>query len=144
MPLSKFSDNVPALMQEVSKWLDDHGIKASGKSFLRYNVIDMPDRMDVEVAFPVDELPDGENLVSCGMLPAGWYGTFTFTGVKNAVPANARLIEWIGHQGEEMDCSHTKDGDAFAGRIETLLTDPEAEPDQSKWKTQVAIKVRDE
>jgi hypothetical protein len=119
--------------------LDDHGTKVSGNSFLRYHVIDMPDRMDVEVAFPVDELPVTESSVSYGRLPAGTVRPIDLHGRRKWVPANARLIDWIGDQGKEMDCRHSEDGDAFAGRIETLLTDPQAEPDQSKWNTQVAI-----
>ena len=81
--------------------------------------------------------------MSCGKLPAGRYGTLTFTGIQNEIAANARLIDWIGDRGLEMDCHQTADGDAFVGRIETLLTDPQAEPNRRKWETQVAIKVRD-
>ena len=81
--------------------------------------------------------------MSSGKLPAGRYGALTFTGVKNGIPANKRLIDWISDQGEEVDHHQTKDGDAFAGRVEMLLTDPKEEPDQGKWKTHVAIKLRD-
>jgi hypothetical protein len=38
MPMDKFDDIIPALVEEISKWLDDHGMKASGNSFLRYHV----------------------------------------------------------------------------------------------------------
>jgi hypothetical protein len=103
----------------------------------------MPNRMDVEVAFPVEHAPEPERSVSSGALPAGRYGTLTFTGLENGAAANRRLIEWIVRCGEEPDCSGTPEGDACAGCIETLLTDPQAEPDQTKWKTQVSIKVRD-
>ena len=141
MPMSHFEARVPALMAEVAEWMDRRRMKASGPSFLRYLVIDMPDRIDVEIAYPVDEAPEVDGSVVRGRLMAGRYATLTFTGVDNAVPANKRLIEWIDEQGHEMDSKQTDDGEAFTGRIETLLTDPEREPDQAKWITKVAIKI---
>ena len=59
------------------------------------------------------------------------------------IPANKRLIEWISEQGKHIDAKETDDGLAFVGRVETLLTDTDAEPNQSKWESQVAIKVAD-
>jgi hypothetical protein len=35
-------------------------------------------------------------------------------------------------------------GDAFASRVEFYLTDPDDEPNMSKWQTEVAIKLADE
>jgi hypothetical protein len=34
-------------------------------------------------------------------------------------------------------------GDAFGSRIETFLTDPQDEPDMTKWETEVAIRLAD-
>jgi hypothetical protein len=143
MPLSAFRDRVPALTQDVSGWLADKGLEASGEPFLRYNIVDMPDRIDVDVAFPVNEQPDADGDLITGILPGGRYGTLTFTGVDNGVASNARLIDWIGAQGERVDSRQTDAGDAFAARIESLLSDPEGEPDPGRWKTRIAIKVRD-
>jgi effector-binding domain-containing protein len=141
MAMSELEERVPALMHEVAEWMRTHGLSPSGPCFLRYMVIDMPDQIDVEVVFPLDELPDIDGPVLRGTLPAGRYAEVSFTGVVNGIQANKRLIEWIDEQGEEMDCKRTDDGEAFTGRIETLLTDPEAEPDQAKWQIQVAIKI---
>lgn len=113
----------------------------SGPSFIRYHVIDMPERMDIEVAFPVEHLPKSDGSVSCGILPAGRYGTLNFTGLKYAVPANGQLISWISSQGKTMDSRQTDEGEAFAGRFETVLTDPVKESDPSKWVTEIAIKL---
>lgn len=144
MPMSHFETRVPALMQEVSAWLDAHGKKPAGPGFLRYHVVDMPDRMDVEASVPVDAVPEPDDAVTRGTLPAGRYASLVFTGVKNGIDANARLIEWLGTQDTEMDVHHTGDGDVFAGRLETLLTNPQTETDRSRWQTEVAIKVRGE
>jgi hypothetical protein len=35
-------------------------------------------------------------------------------------------------------------GDAFGGRVEFYPTDPEEEPDPSKWQTDVAFRLADE
>lgn len=144
MPMSDFETRVPALMQEVSAWLEAHGMKPAGPGFLRYHVVDMPTRMDVEASVPVDAVPEPDDAVTRGTLPAGRYASLVFTGVKNGIEANARLIAWLRAQNAEMDVHHTDDGDMFAGRLETLLTDPRTEPDQSQWRTEVAIKVRGE
>jgi effector-binding domain-containing protein len=141
MPMSEFQQIIPVLMDEVSKLLDTNQVAPTGNSFIRYHVIDMPDRIDVEVAFPVDQRSDKSASEPPSTLPAGRYAILTFTDVKNGIPANARLVQWIADQGEAMDSHETSDGDAFAGRIETLMTDPQKEPDQSKWQTQVAIKL---
>lgn len=141
MPMRDFPERVPALTDEVAEWMDKHGVAPTGKPFLRYLVIDMPDRIDVEVTFPVEQVPDVDGLILRGTLPAGRYATLAFIGVENGIPANKRLIDWIEEQGETMDAKETDDGQAFVGRVEILLTDPNAEPDQRKWETQVAIKV---
>lgn len=141
MAMSEFEARVPVLMREVAEWMRNHGLEPTGPSFLRYLVIDMPERIDVEVAFPLDQVPEIDGPVLRGTLPGGRYGTLTFTGVEKGIPANKRLIEWIDEQGEEMDSKKTDDGEAFTGRIETLLTDPAEEPDQAKWETAVAIKI---
>jgi hypothetical protein len=36
-----------------------------------------------------------------------------------------------------------ENGDAFAARVEFYLTDPADEPDQEKWETEVAIRLRE-
>jgi effector-binding domain-containing protein len=143
MPMSDFETKVPELTAEVSKWLDQNGVEATGKPLLRYHVVDMPDRMDVELAIPVKSVPHAVAGIDHGTLPAGRYATSTFTGVRNGIPANKKLIDWIADQGEEMVVHKSENGDVFKSRYETILTDAKAEPDQDKWETEIAIKVRD-
>lgn len=142
MPMSDFETKVPELMAKASEWLDRNGVKATGKPFLRYHVVDMPDRMDVELGIPVDSVPQIAGEVVHGTLPAGRYATLTFTGVRNGVAANKKLIDWIAEQGEEMVVHKSENGDVFNSRYETFLTDAKLEPDKGKWETEVAIKVR--
>jgi hypothetical protein len=41
-----------------------------------------------------------------------------------------------GDEGEE--------GERWGARVETYLTDPEVEPDMSKWVTELAFRLADE
>ena len=57
---------------------------------------------------------------------------------------NAVLIGWAKEKGIRWDAVETPNGDRFAGRLEIYETDPREEPDQSKWKTEVAIRLADQ
>lgn len=140
MPLRDFGAHIPVLMGELCNWMEQHNVTPSGAMFLRFHTIDMPERIDVEAALPVDDTPIAEDAISTGTVPAGRYATLIYTGVENAVAQNRRLIEWIAAQGEAMDYERRDDGDHFAARIETLMSDPEDLPAQSQW--QIAIKLR--
>lgn len=139
LPLHDFSKTIPALLRDVAMWMADNGVEASGKPFVRYHVIDMPRRMDIEVAFPVADLPNVKGVISRGILPPGRYATLTYIGVENAIAANAKLIAWVAENGARIDCERAEKGEAFAGRIERLLS---VESGQDDGQTQIAIKTR--
>ncbi|HBF52204.1 MAG TPA: hypothetical protein DDX04_19760 [Massilia sp.] len=63
-----------------------------------------------------------------------------YTGVENGVPANRRLLDWIATQGEQALAHPSDQGEVFAARYETFLTDAEAEPDPHRWLFEVAIR----
>lgn len=145
MPMSDFPRQVPAMTAKVLEWLADRGLAPSGKPFLRYHVIDMPDRMDVELGIPIADAADAtddKGEVSCHPLPRGRYAVLTYKGVRNGVPANRRLLEWIAGQRQEVAKHGSNVGDVFDARYETVLTDAQVEPDQDEWETEVAIKLR--
>lgn len=142
VPMRAFADLIPRLIEDVSVKLSGSGVKPSGPPLMRYRLIDMPDRMDVEIGLPVVEPPGEIDLLS-GVLPAGRYATLTYAGVKNAVAANKRLIEWTHAQGEAMACQASWFGDVFEGRYESFI---EESPDPSHPEgglTQIWIKLRD-
>lgn len=142
MPMSAFAREIPAMTDKVSVWLKANGVLPTGQPFLRYHVIDMPERMDVELGIPVERAVSASGDLASNTLPAGRYAISSFKGVENGIPANKALIEWIAKQGEQID-HHTSDqGDVFASRYETFLTDATTEPDQHKWQTEIAIKLR--
>lgn len=142
MPMSDFDRQIPAMTERVRNWLAAHGRQPAGKPFLRNHAIDMADRMDVELGIPVVDGPgvDGES-VTLGVLPTGRYAVFTYEGVRNGVSANRRLLSWVKERGEKVVCHDSERGEVFGARYETFLTDARVEPDQSKWRVEVAMQL---
>src|SRR5262249_14780786 len=129
---------------EMFAWLGARGVTPAGAPFIRYHVIDMAALMDVEVGVPVANVLEGDGRVCAGVLPAGRYAVLIYTGVKNGIAGNAVLIDWADEQGIVWDAWDAEKGQAFRGRYEVLLTNPEEEPDQEQWETEVAIRLADQ
>jgi len=135
---------IPQLHDEVMNWLKVQGISPSGAPILRYNVINMAGKMDLEMAWPVAQPVKGNGRVIGGSLPAGSYGTILYTGAYDGLmDANRILIEWARDNNIQWDNWQNDSGDVFASRYETYITDPGDEPDPAKWQTEVAIKLAD-
>jgi effector-binding domain-containing protein len=135
---------VPQLHDEVLEWMEAQGITPSGLSFIRYNVINMEDKLDLDLGWPVAESLPGNERITPGVLPAGKYATLVYTGLENGIAGNAALIGWAEANGIQWDRWDDPKGDAFKSRYETLLTEPADEPDVTKWETEVAIKIAGE
>ena len=135
---------IPQLHNEVMAWMNGQGIAPSGAPFIRYNVIDMADKMDIELGWPVTKAVAGNGRVTGGALPAGRYASVVYTGdYSGLMDANRVLIEWAKDSGIVWDRWDDPNGDAFRSRYESYWTDPGNEPDPAKWETEVAIKLAD-
>ena len=143
MSMRDFARELPSMTTTVSEWLAAKQLRPAGKPLLRYHVIDIPDRMDVELGMPTRGALAARGQVQSSTLPAGRYAVLTYRGVKNGVSANKRLIEWIAAHDQEMLSHESDKGEVFTARYETFLTDAAAEPDQDQWDVEVAIKLRD-
>lgn len=141
--MREMSKVIPKVLGELFAWLDTNGVAPAGPPILRFHVIDMAKKMDIELGVPVSGNVSGDDRVKPGVLPAGRYATTVYTGVKNAVKANAALIDWAQKQGLQWDRWDEETGDAFRSRYETFLTGPEDNPDNKTWETEVAIKIAD-
>lgn len=129
---------------EVFAWLGGHGLAPAGPPFFKYNVIDMTRELEVEAGVPVAAAVDGDDQVVSGVLPAGRYATLTHVGhPSELVAATGALLDWAAAQGLTWDMSPGVNGERWACRLETYLTDPRQEPDMSKWVTQLAFKLAD-
>jgi effector-binding domain-containing protein len=134
---------IPQFADELFDWLDQHGIAPAGPPFTRYHVIDMDTKLDIEVGIPVATTVPGNGRIASGILPAGRYASLIYTDVSRGIEGNAALIGWGQAQGLMWDQWPAEKGDAFGGRVEFFLSDPEVEPDPSKWETEVAIRLAD-
>jgi effector-binding domain-containing protein len=132
---------IPQLLDEVMGWLQKQGAAPAGAPFIRYHVINMESKLDIELGWPVAKPLSGNERVKAGVIPAGRYATLIYTDVKNGMNGNKVLIDWATANGIKWDRWDDKNGDAFRSRVETFLTNPDDEPDMSKWQTEVAIKL---
>jgi effector-binding domain-containing protein len=135
---------IPQLLGEVFAWLGRQGVAPAGAPFIRYLVIDMAAKLDIELGVPVATAVSGDGRVAAGVLPAGRYATLVYTGLQDDIAANAALLNWGAEQGLVWDKWVAENGDGFGARLESYLTDPDDEPDPEKWETEVAIRLADD
>ena len=129
---------------EVFGWLGARGLVPDGPPFLKYNVIDMARQLEIETGVPVAAPVDGGGEVISGVLPAGRYATVTHVGHPSELMGVTKaLLDWAAGQGLTWDMSPDADGDRWGSRVEFYLTDPQQEPDMSKWVTQLAYRLAD-
>lgn len=140
--ISRAADRIP----EIMGWLGNHGVPPAGAPFLRYRVIDMEGKVAVEAGVPVDDsavesIVDQSDL-QLQSLPAGRYVTVTHHGhVDQLQDANAALMTWAAEQDITWDMSIADDGQHWACRLESYLTNPSEQPDPNQWRTVIAMKT---
>lgn len=133
---------VPPLSQEVFAWLGERGGVPSGPPFWKYNVIDMASNLEVEAGVPVAQPLAGNGRVIAGVLPAGSYVTLCHVGAPETLAgATASLLDWAASKGLAFDVSPSPEGERWGCRLEIYLTDPQDEPDMSKWETGLAFRL---
>ncbi len=140
------TDVIPQLHSEVRAWLGKQDVAPSGAPFIRYLVIDMMTKLDIELGWPVASPLSGTEHVSTGILPAGRYASLVYIGPYEGdglIKANAALLDWGTEHGMVWDSWQDEHGDGFGARLEFYLKDPGNEPDPAKWETEVAIRLAD-
>jgi effector-binding domain-containing protein len=140
VPASQFKKIIPQFLNELFGWLDKQGVAPAGAPFMRYHIIDMAGKMDVELGVPVASPMQGNERIIPGVIPAGRYASLVYSGVTG-IAGNKALIEWARKNNIAWDRWDDPNGDAFRSRIEYFLTDPAEQPDRKKWETEVAIKI---
>lgn len=144
VPIRKMKKVIPPALNELFGWLASRGIEPAGAPFVRFLLINMEALMEIEMCVPTTAPITGEGHINTGWLPAGRYAALTYRGVSNGFEANGALLNWGAQQGLTWDVRNLPEGDAFGGRFETYLTDPDDEPDQKKWQVEVAIRLADD
>jgi len=138
---------IPQLHREVFAWLGKQGLTPSGAPFIRYLVINMMEKLDIELGWPVASTLSGTDRICAGVLPAGRYASLVYIGPYEGdglIRANAALLDWGAQQGIVWDSWQDEHGDGFGARVESYLKDPGNEPDPAKWETEVAIRLADD
>ncbi len=134
---------IPREHQTVYAWLRAQGLAPAGPPFIRFRVIDMMAQLEIDLGVPVARAVAGDDTIVADELPAGRYATLIYTDVRRGIEASAALLDWGAEQGLVWDTWTTERGDGFGARLETYLTDPQEEPDVTKWETEVAIRLAD-
>lgn len=102
----------------------------------------MERQLEIEAGVPVEQPMSGDDRVLASTLPGGRYATLTHTGHPDElVSATAALLDWGAKQGLSWDRSDESDGEHWGSRLEFYLTDPDAEPDMTKWETELAFRL---
>ena len=141
--MQTLGEAIPRLVDETFGWLAAHGIAPAGPPLVRYYVIDMAGKMDIEIGAVVADAIAGDERVKPCVVPAGRYASLVYTGIENGIAGNGALLDWIDAQGLNLDMWDDPNGDAFGGRVEYMLTGPEDDPDPANWDTEVAMRLRD-
>ena len=130
--LAKIGDVLGQMFADMLAYLQKHGQSPIGMPLTRYHCMD-GDTADLECALPIAAPIAGTDRIRCSELPSGTMATVTHMGPYDNLPGTwAALAEWMSSQGLEP-----------AGvPWEVYVTDPGAEPDQSKWRTDIFFPVR--
>ncbi|MGE3961996.1 MAG: GyrI-like domain-containing protein [Dehalococcoidia bacterium] len=125
-------DRIPGWLGETYEAVQRSGVEPAGMPFLRTLAMD-EDGMEIEVGWPVPAPFAGDGDVHASSLPDGPAAVVSYFGPFDGVAgAYEALGAWCGQHGREV-----------AGPPwETYYTDPEQEPDQSKWRTDVHFPLR--
>jgi GyrI-like small molecule binding domain len=114
-------ENFPALFAQLA----ERGVRPAGPPFIRF--LEAGARMELEFGVPVPPGLQGAETVT---LPGGRAAVLEYTGPYDGLrAANERLFAWLEEQGEE----------AAGPFWEVYLSDPRAEPDPSKWRTDIVV-----
>jgi effector-binding domain-containing protein len=132
----------PPLIGEVAGWLAANGAAPAGAPFFSYLAMPEDGPMLMEVGFPTAKLLAGDSRVRTGTIPAGRFATLIHTGPYDGLyQANVALGEWLGTKGIPHPMPEAAPGEYDAALLEIYETDPAAEPDPQKWKTEVAFRL---
>lgn len=129
--MEKITEVMGPLFGEVHGYIQQSGQQPAGMPFAIYYSMD-GNTLDLECGMPVAARMDGAGRVKAGELPAGKVATVTHMGPYDDLPQTwSALTEWMAAQGLQ----------PAGAPWEVYVTDPGAEPDQSKWRTDIFFPV---
>lgn len=140
---SELSAAIDRSFGRLFAWLNQRRIQPAGAPFVKYNVVDMTQRLELELGVVVATPVDGTAEVQAGTLPAGRYAVLIHQGPYDGLrEATARLLQSADALHVQWDATTTAKGERFTARLETYLTDPSKQSDPARWQTEIAIKTQ--
>jgi effector-binding domain-containing protein len=139
VPFSEWGRAV-ALIGEVQAWLDARGVGDYGPPYFRYLAGEgLDDTFDLEIGWLVAEPVEGDERVVAGAVPAGRYAVLEHYGHPDSLFGSVMALDsWVTAQGLQLATHAGERRPHWTGRYEFYLTDPETQPDQSQWVTELA------
>lgn len=124
---AELSTALGQILPEVYAYLQQQGVTPVGPPFTRYLSV-TGDRFEIEGGMPVAAPITGEGRVVPSELPGGSVAvTNHFGPYETLSQAYQAMEQWFSQQNRR----------PAAAPWETYWTDPEAEPDPQKWRTEV-------
>ena len=140
--MNEISTALPPLIPEVKAWLKKNNITPGSPPFFQYLRMHDNDQFLTEVGFAVKEPVKGDDRVNAGSFPAGLYATLTYTGdYMQMKSAHSALDKWVKDNGFKEKLRINADGSKSGTRTELYITDPQQEPDPTKWVTIISYMV---
>lgn len=131
---------VPELLAHLAA----EGVEPAGPPFIRYRVIDMFRRLEIEAGVPVAAPVRADGELHCDVLPAGRYVTYTHTGrLDEHIPIVGAIFAWAAAQNLSWDVASGVEGDEWGGRLDITLAGSPAEPDLGPLTTKFAFRLAD-
>ncbi len=130
--LAEIGQAMDSLFRELFEHVQAVGAAPAGPPLSIYHAM-QSDGVDFECAIPLLSPVEGTGRVRAGELPACTAATVTHTGpYENLKETWTALTEWMASEGFQ----------AAGTPWEVYVTEPSAEPDKSKWQTQIYFPVR--
>jgi effector-binding domain-containing protein len=131
LPADQIGGWLPGVYQEVMTYLAGAGVAPAGPPFARYDFHDHT--VDVEAGFPVSSPVPGYQRVTPSSLPGGPAAVTVHYGrYEDLTAAYSALAGWLKEHGRDADGPHW----------EVYYTDPQAEPDPTRWRTDLIVPYR--
>lgn len=131
IPMAQVS-RIPEWIGHTMEAVQRAGQKPTGVPFLRPFSMDA-DAMDIEVGWPVPEPFSGDGEVRASSLPGGPAAVASYRGPYDQIgPTYEAILSWCRAHGR----------DIAGPPWESYFTDPNEEPDQTQWRTDVHFPLK--
>lgn len=134
------NETIPKLYQ----WLAEQRLTpVAGPLYIYHRIGDPGEPVDMTVAVPLAQpVAPGAGLIQ-GTLPAGRYLVGRHVGHPDQLTNSEReMLEWAREHQITPAVENRADEEIWAARAEHFLTDPQLEPDATKWVVELLLLTR--